>query len=159
MRHLRSLLIAAALMAPAGAPAQESLDYLDDRSSAARVILSLYNAINRHEYARAWSYWGEGVLSDYEGFVAGFAATERVDVMLGEESVEGAAGSTYHSLAVAIAAYNIDGSVRIFAGCFLLRLVSPTIQEPPFRGLHIERGSLRASKLPLGEALPASCGE
>ncbi|HVY51583.1 MAG TPA: hypothetical protein VHA07_08475, partial [Devosia sp.] len=37
--------------------------YLDDRSTPEAVIASFYNAINRQEYARAWSYYedGEGV--------------------------------------------------------------------------------------------------
>ncbi|TGV49544.1 DUF1176 domain-containing protein, partial [Mesorhizobium sp. M2D.F.Ca.ET.160.01.1.1] len=31
--------------------------YIDDRSSADAVIRSLYSAINRHEFARAWGYF------------------------------------------------------------------------------------------------------
>ncbi|TIR87704.1 MAG: DUF1176 domain-containing protein, partial [Mesorhizobium sp.] len=33
--------------------------YIDDRSSAEAVVRSLYSAINRHEFARAWGYFGD----------------------------------------------------------------------------------------------------
>ena len=33
--------------------------YVDDRSSAEAVIRSLYSAINRHEFTRAWGYYGD----------------------------------------------------------------------------------------------------
>ncbi len=32
--------------------------YLDDRSTPIQVLKSYYNAINRQEYVRAYSYWG-----------------------------------------------------------------------------------------------------
>ena len=49
----------AALVAAIAAPvlaAKPADRFIDDRSSPARVITSLYNAIDRHEYLRAWSY-------------------------------------------------------------------------------------------------------
>ena len=40
------------------APAAQA-DYMDDRSTPVSLIGSLYNAIDRHEYLRAWSYFAE----------------------------------------------------------------------------------------------------
>ena len=40
-------------------------NYQDDRSSPESLIRSLYNAINHHEYARAWSYYGEAPATDF----------------------------------------------------------------------------------------------
>ncbi len=132
--------------------------YLDDRSNAASVILSLYNAINRHEYARAWSYWGEGPeRPDYEPFRDGYRLTEEVFVAVGPAFSEGAAGSVYYTLPVAIEAHETGGAVRVFAGCYLLRLGQPAIQEPPFRPLHILRGKLVETALPLADAVPDTC--
>ena len=156
----RCLFIVLLLAFAAPARAQSPFDFFqDDRSSATRLIESLYNAINRREYARAWSYWGDGALADYEKFVEGYADTERVDVLTGVESSDGAAGSVYYSLPVALAAHDTDGSIQIFAGCYLVRQVNPSIQEPPFRPMHIERGSLRPTDLDFFEAVPAVCDE
>jgi hypothetical protein len=46
-----------ALMTATPALAQDEADYLDDRSTPEAVISSYYNAINRAEYARAYSYF------------------------------------------------------------------------------------------------------
>ena len=108
--------------------------YLDDRSTASALVKSLYNAVNRHEYARAWDYYGDAKpAKDFEAFVNGYAATERVDLKTGNVASEGAAGSTFYYLPVAILSVNTDGSEKVFAGCYTARSVNPQIQEPPFR--------------------------
>src|SRR5688500_12658924 len=79
--------------------------YVDDRSDAVAVIRSFYNAVNRREYARAWDYFGETrPASSFEAFVDGYRTTEHVDVRTGAVSREGAAGSIFYSVAVAIRA-------------------------------------------------------
>lgn len=158
---LSILLAALAILGSGGMAVSQSQDaYLDDRSNAAAVVLSLYNAINRHEYARAWSYWGEGPdRPDYDAFRDGYQATEQVLVAVGQADAEGAAGSVYYTLPVAIEAHEAGGAVRVFAGCYLLRLGQPAIQEPPFRPLHIVRGKLVPSRLPLADAVPEICPE
>ena len=94
-----ALLAAAALFAgDAAAQTANPGDptYLDDRSTAEAVIRSLYNAIDRGEYARAYGYFAEeGREPDYEAFAAGYRDTVGVEVLLGEAVAEGAAGSTY----------------------------------------------------------------
>jgi hypothetical protein len=134
--------------------------YIDDRSDAASLIRSYYNAINRREYARAWDYFGQTKPSaDFATFVKGFEHTDRVDVVTGAVSSEGAAGSTFFNIPVAIAAFGKDGGEQVFAGCFTARLANPQIQEPPFTGLHLEGAKLAASEQPYEEKLPASCGD
>lgn len=147
--------IAASLDARAAEP-----EYLDDRSSAATVVKSFYNAINRREFSRAWSYFGETKPSaDFESFVAGYEDTKSVRVVTGEASVEGAAGSTFFNIPVAIAATGADDNERVFAGCYTARLANPAIQEPPFAGLHLERGALKPTDKPVEAALPEKCGD
>jgi hypothetical protein len=134
--------------------------YLDDRSSAEAVIRSLYNAIDRHEYARAWSYFGETKpAKDFDSFVKGYADTESVEVRTGGISGEGAAGSVFFTVPVAIQATTGSGDQKVFAGCYTLREVNGQIQEPPFDPVHIEKGALKPSDESLDKAVPEKCGD
>ena len=134
--------------------------YRDDRSSAVAVVRSLYNAITRHEYARAWSYFGEvKPASSFDAFVAGYEGTEHVEVRTGTVTSEGAAGSIYFEVPVAIRATAADGGETVYAGCYTLRQVNPQIQEPPFNPIHIEKGTLEPSAADFADALPQDCGE
>jgi hypothetical protein len=142
-RRTLAAIISLCLAAPAFA--QDELPYVDDRSSPEAVVTSFYNAINRGEFARAYSYYqeGEGV-GDYNEFVTGYADTVHVEVTTRAATSEGAAGSIYYTLPVAIDARETDGRHAGFAGCYTLRLVNPQLQEPPFRPLHIVSGTLHA---------------
>lgn len=134
--------------------------YLDDRSDPAAVVRSLYNAVSRKEYARAWDYFGEAVpAKDFEAFAKGYEATERVDVETGAVSSQGAAGSIFYNIPVAIRAVGTDGSVKVFAGCYTARQVNASIQEPPFKPIHLEKGSLKPAEGDLADALPKQCGD
>ncbi|MEW9808208.1 DUF1176 domain-containing protein [Mesorhizobium sp. ZMM04-5] len=160
MRSLAGAFAASALLTGIScvqAAAQE-VPYLDDRSSAASLVESFYNAVNRKEFARAWDYFGdEKPAADPDAFAAGYADTAGVEVYTGAVASEGAAGSTFYHLPVAILAAQTDGSEKVFAGCYVVRLVNPSVQEPPFRPMHIEKGSLSPSDLAFDEALPESC--
>ncbi len=161
IRALRAgILLGLTLVGTQLSMAEDQLAYRDDRSDAKALIRSYYNAINRHEYARAWSYWGEDDPSrSYDDFVKGFAHTDHVDLIVGRVTAEGAAGSTYYSVPVALSATAGDGQASSFAGCYTLRLAQPTIQEPPFHPLHIEKGNLKRVKGALPANLPATCAE
>ena len=152
MRHL--LLLAALVVTPVFA--QDQPDYLDDRSTAEAVIRSYYNAIDRHEYARAWSYFGASAAPEFGGWAKGYSDTASVAVSFGEMAQEGAAGSTYYTVPVTLDVSRTDGTSAKFAGCYTLRLVQPANQaEPPFEGIHIEDAKLHEAK-PAGFA-PAKC--
>lgn len=134
--------------------------YLDDRSTPEAVIASFYNAINRQEYARAWSYYedGEGVPA-FDSFVSGYGNTASVRLTIGEPQGEGAAGSTYWTVPVSLDATDTKGRHSYFAGCYTLRLANPAIQaEPPFEPLHIVEGHLHAAKAAGKAQLPDNCG-
>lgn len=150
--------LAAALLAVVALPAVGEEPFRDDRSDPAAIVASYYDAVNRHEYARAWSYFGDDKpVADYAAFVAGYADTARATLRIGPVTTEGAAGSIYGSVPVAVAATGTDGSVRVFAGCYTTRQVQPAIQEPPFRPLEIVAGKLSATDASLDAALPADC--
>jgi hypothetical protein len=125
--------------------AQAEVPYIDNRSSAADLVSSLYNAINRREYARAWSYFSEPPAKSFEDFAKGFDGTQSVRLEIGAIAAEGAAGSSYYTVPVAIRSTETNGEERVFAGCYTLRQVSATIQDPPFQPLVIEKGKLKVS--------------
>ncbi|MEI8715989.1 DUF1176 domain-containing protein [Mesorhizobium sp. ISC11] len=135
--------------------------YVDDRSSADAVVRSLYSAISRHEFARAWGYFGDTKpAKDFDSFVKGYDGTDKVEVLTGAVSDEGAAGSIFYNVPVAIRATDKSGGEKVFAGCYTLRQVNAQIQaEPPFDPIHIEKGALKPSTADFEEALPPSCGD
>lgn len=147
--------LAAAL---AGPPAQAQDMYLDDRSDAAALVRSLYNAINRKEFGRAWDYFGaRKPARDFKTFASGYAATREVTVLTGDVSSEGAAGTTFFHVPVAIQAFGEDGSERVFAGCYVAKLANPSVQETPFTPLQLEKGMLADAEGSLEDAVPARC--
>lgn len=158
LRIALALLIAAAA-APASAQGFDKPDYLDDRSTPNALMRSLYNAINRNEFARAWSYFVEPPSASVETYSQGYADTEHVDVIAGTAHEEGAAGSVYFEIPVAIRARNVDGAEAVFAGCYTLRMSNLANLDDEFDALQIERGSLAASDAEFEQALPRSCGD
>jgi hypothetical protein len=134
-------------------------DYSDDRSTPEAVVASLYNAISRHEFARAWSYFADGRTPDatFEAFRVGYEDTRSVEILTGQVQTEGAAGSIFATVPVALAAVASDRTVKVFAGCYLTRQVQPALQEPPFRGIEIVAGHLVARTGPLPDSLPRAC--
>jgi hypothetical protein len=159
MRAAAGLLLLA-LAGTTAAPGQEQPAYRDDRSTPEAVIRSFYNAIDRGEYARAYSYYrdGEGV-ADYRSFAAGYADTASVTVFAGAAASEGAAGSTYFTLPVSLDATDRSGGHHYFAGCYSLRLIQPAIQDPPVIPTHIVSGKLSAARGAGAAFVPTSCGD
>jgi hypothetical protein len=133
--------------------------YLDDRSTPQSVISSFYNAIDRQEYARAYSYYADGQgAPKFADFQQGYADTKSVKVTFGKAAAEGAAGSTYWTLPVSLDAVNAAGKHSYFSGCYTLRLANPSIQAvPPFEPLHITDGKLKSAKGAGKSFAPASC--
>ena len=136
-----------------GTPAPRPIDppatidssvYLDDRSDGTALLRSFYNAINRREYLRAYSYWQDpSALPTLDAFGQGYDATKSVTLTTGEVSIGAAAGNRYDRVPATIIATMNDGSQQTFAGCYQLHLASPDAQaEPPFRGFGIERATI-----------------
>ena len=158
MKALLISLSAAAILAGSAlhAGAQDQASYIDDRSDGPALVRSLYNAINRHEFARAYSYFSAPV-DRYEAFVKGYEKTVDVQILIGSVTQEGAAGSIYAPVPVAIKSTEKGGKEKIFAGCYITRIVNAAIQEPPFAALHIESAELEEVEGPLEKALPKVC--
>ncbi len=129
--------------------------YLDDRSTAASLVRSYYNAINRQEYARAYTYFGDSAAPQpYPAFAAGYAGTASVAVVTGDATSDGAAGSIYYTLPVAIDAVSTAGTHKQFAGCYTTRLIQPTNQDPPVTPMFIYQARLSPAHGPIAGLLP-----
>ncbi|WP_438750974.1 hypothetical protein [Pararhizobium sp. O133] len=157
---MKTILISTAFLAAVCAAAlpvhAQDIPYIDDRSDGAALVKSLYNAINRKEFSRAYSYFSKP-FDDYQSFVQGYAKTAGVDVLTGKVTTEGAAGSIYAPVPVAIKSIEEGGKEHFFAGCYITRIVNAAIQEPPFSPLHIESAELEEVDGPLEKALPKVC--
>ncbi|WP_295810498.1 DUF1176 domain-containing protein [uncultured Nitratireductor sp.] len=157
---MKPVFTTAAILAVLQTPVLAQQDvYMDDRSSPETMLQSLYNAINRNEYARAYDYFATPPAESLESYQQGYADTDHVALVTGTATSEGAAGSVVYALPVAIRATANDGGEQTFAGCYTLRLANPQIQGTPYNPLHIENASMKPASGELNEVLPASCGD
>jgi hypothetical protein len=112
--------VAPALPAPAPAAPPEP-----GAAEAAAVVRTYYASINARQYPRAYALWSDGGRASGQTpgqFAGGFSDTAKVTVSTGEPGrVEGAAGSRYVTIPVAVEAVQADGSVRHYDGTYTLR--------------------------------------
>jgi hypothetical protein len=127
-----------------GAPESGAQFYVDSRSGALEVLQSLFNAINRKEYARAYGYWEAGAqgLPAFNSFQQGYANTQAVQWTYGLVSSDAGAGQFYYSVPVTIRAQT-TGGLQTFVGCYVLHLANPGIQaNPPYLPLAIRSANV-----------------
>jgi len=122
-------------------------DYQDDRSTPEAVVGSYFDAINRREYARAYSYWQPGApqsqLPAFDDFQQGYAQTTSVQMQTGDVGSGVGAGQLYFTVPVTLVATLSDGSTQTFVGCYTLHLSRPSLQaQPPFHPMAIERATI-----------------
>jgi hypothetical protein len=119
--------------------ASDETPFYEDRTSATGALKSFYNAINRREYQRAYSYFDGApnpvpeLAPPYAQFAAGYANTVSVTLALGINNMTtgAAAGSIYTSLPAAITASHRDGSTHLFVGCYTLRRANEGVSPDP----------------------------
>ena len=145
-------------ISPSTAPASA---YLDDRSNAAALISSYYDAISKRQYLRAYSYWETSdSLPPYATFAQGFANTTDVQVELGTVGGSAGAGQLYWSVPAAVFSTTTAGA-QSFVGCYTAHLARPELQAaPPFKPLSIQAGQLSAvaTAAAARAALSTACG-
>ncbi len=145
-----------------GDPANiDATRYLDDRSDAVQVLRSLFNAVNRKEYVRAYSYWEPGAAQPqpFAQFQQGYANTASVQLMTGAVGSDSGAGQLYYTVPVLLVAKTTDNATQTFAGCYTLHLSRPEIQGvPPFQPLGIRSANIHVVANGAGaSAMPQSC--
>ena len=106
------------------------------------------DAVNRREYARAFSYWepvaAETELPPFDQFVLGYADTASVDLTLGDIGTGVGAGQIYFSVPVTLVATQSDGSSQMFVRCYTLHLGRPQLQAvAPVQPLAIQRANIQ----------------
>jgi hypothetical protein len=147
------------LAAPTAASAAD-LPYLDDRSTPAALVKSLYNAINRQEYARALAYFDERPAETIEQFADTFGDTERISVVTGNPLREEDEGQPDRfQVPLAVEFEREDGQTRVLAGCYTILGQSGSSEEDAFRPYRIESGLVDPVDVPFDEALPGRCGD
>lgn len=134
-------------------------DYLDDRSTPQKLIESYYNAINRKEYVRAYSYYAEGTPEpDFSKYAQGYKDTQSVTIKLGSTEPDPGAGQIYWTLPLAIQSTRTDGKSEVYTGCYTISMTNPAMQElPPFKPMTISTGTLSKSPKTLEESVPVEC--
>lgn len=124
-----------------------AVKYIDDRSTSASLLASLFNAVNRHEYLRAYSYWEPGgsiQATTLDEFTDGYSKTASVQLTVGPATSDAGAGNYYHTVSVVLNAVTADGTAQQFVVCYLLHLSNPGIQgKLPFQSLGIKQGIAR----------------
>ena len=136
--------------------------YIDDRSSPSQVIVSLYNAINRQEYLRAYSYWRDPSSSQgsFASFTDGYKNTSSVSIVIGQITGDAGAGQYYFTVPVILKAINKDGTRSNYSACYIVHQAQPAnFGEPPFEPMAIDKGSASPSALTKddGSVLATAC--
>ncbi len=119
--------IASANIAEVSSDVETPADVADPLS----LVRSYFEAIDRREFARAYTYWGglgKASKQTFAEFHQGFANTDHVTVDVGNPKEDGAAGSAYADVRVIIVATQGDQKTQTFCGTYTLR---STI-VPPF---------------------------
>ncbi len=119
--------------------------YLDDRSDGVQVIRSYFNAVNLHEYVRAYDYWeNQAALPALDAFIAGYQDTGSIQLAAGSAVSDAGAGQLYSQIPVVLTAQTAAGDTQRFAGCYTLHLGNPAMQgTPPFRPWGIRSADVR----------------
>ena len=141
----------------AAAQTEEAPVYLDDRSTPVQLVRSYFNAIDRGEYVRAYSYIDEEFVGHFDAWQYKFDDVVKTEVSFGQMAQEGAAGSIYYQLPVTVDFEHAEGDHHIERGCISMRLVHPADQAlPPFQPLRILSAEL-AKSYDVAPFAPAKC--
>jgi hypothetical protein len=119
----------------------------DGAEGAVAVIREYYDAIDAHDYRRAYLLWsdsGRASNQTFDAFRAGYANTASVTVRTGEPGrIEGAAGSRFIEIPVTIEARTTADSTQRFAGTYALRRAVVDGASDAQRRWHIHSADIR----------------
>ena len=134
--------------APVQNPA--SGNYIDDRSTPSQVIVSLYNAINRQEYLRAYNYWMNPAtsLDSFTAYANGYQDTAAVVLVFGQITGDAGMSQVYYTIPVILKVMTRNGTHTNFAACYIVHEASPYVfSAPPFPPMGIDRGSAKKTDI------------
>jgi hypothetical protein len=146
---------------PKGFPQAGQIPFYEDRTDPAAFLQSFYNAINRKEYQRAYSYFDQGAdKPTYDKFVQGYKDTASVTVYTGKVTTDAGAGNVYASVPTVLVATHTDNTVHTFYGCYILHHTNPGIDPDPNAALwKISRATIAEDKAntPVATLLARPC--
>jgi hypothetical protein len=136
--------------------------YVDDRSTPSEVIASYYNALNRGEYLRAYSYWinPTGTQGSLAKFASGYKDTSRVDLVFGSITSGTGAGQIYYTVPVLLKASAINGVRANWAACYVVQQARPeNFSAPSFSPMGLNWGTAQPYDLLVSDtsALATAC--
>ncbi len=128
--------------APGALPDISSSNYVDDRSTPAALMSSYFNALNRKEYLRAYSYYQDTTsIGSFDKFMQGYENLQSVSIVFGQISNEGAAGTIYYTVPMVLNFTQTSGTQEKSANCYIVRLPEPgNFGAPPIIPMNIYRG-------------------
>ncbi|HEX7541139.1 MAG TPA: hypothetical protein VF352_03330, partial [Anaerolineales bacterium] len=137
-------------------------NYLDNRSGPVETVSSLLNALNLKQYVRAYSYFQNPATfpGSYDPYAAGYSDTDVITATFGIAQSQGAAGSLYYKMPLAMKVLTTSGVTQTFVGCYTLHLAQPSLQAtPPFQPLGIITGTFKqvANGTDVNALLPTAC--
>jgi hypothetical protein len=133
--------------------------YIDDRSTPWEVIVSLFNAVSSKQYSRAYGYWNNPAVS-FSDYAAGYKDTGTVNLVFGQITSSGAAGSIYYTVPVILQAFATNGVQANYAACYIVRYVQAgNFGAPPFQPMGIDQGTATNISLSanISAALSTAC--
>ncbi len=128
----------------------ESVDakyYIDSRSDPVALISSFWNALNRQEYARAYSYFEAPAIfpGPYSTFKAGYLDTMNVSGSIPPPEKLAATGNWYWRVPVSMKAETKSGVQQAFVGCYVIHQSDPALYvSPPFKPMGIQKAHFEA---------------
>ena len=139
-------------------------NFLDNRSGPIETVSSFLNALNLKQYVRAYYYYQNP--STYPGafdpYAAGYSNTDVITATFGNVQSEGAAGSIYFKVPLAMKVLTASSTIQTFVGCYTLRLAQPAIQAtPPFQPMGIVAGKFKqlANNTDIAPLLSTACNQ
>jgi hypothetical protein len=144
---------------PVVVPIPPSNNYIDDRSTPSQVIVSMYNAINRQEYVRAYDYWDNpsNSVGSFNAFQTGYQDTAAVDLVFGQITGEPGMSQVYYTVPVLLKTVSKGGVHSNFAACYVVHDTNPDVYgAPPFGPMGIYQGSAKSIALNANDATALS---
>ena len=115
--------------------------------AAVAVVRAYYAAINARDYATAYAQWRDGGGASGQSaqqFADGFASTQGVSVQIGTPgAIDAGAGQRHIEIPVTVESHQADGSIRRYAGSYVLGLTVVDGATPEQRSWHIASANLR----------------
>jgi len=131
------------------------VDYIDDRGTPSQVIVSYYNAIERQEYSRAYSYYSDPAttLGSFSSFVNGYQNTISVDLVFGPITGDPGMSQIHYTVPVILKAITKNKVHTNYAACYVVHESNPDVYgTPPISPMSIDSGSATVSNLNASDA-------